>query len=150
MSYLSELYQEVILDHTKRPRNHGRPEHFDRKVEGFNPLCGDRFTIYLALDGETIREAAFDGAGCAISTASASMMTESVTGKTLGEAADLILAFRGLVTGKAGEGKQAGGMGKLAAFAGVAEYPTRVKCAVLAWHALQAALEGKDISVSTE
>jgi nitrogen fixation NifU-like protein len=148
-SDLRDLYQEVILDHSKRPRNfHAMPAP-DRKAEGYNPLCGDRETVFLDLDGEVLKDVSFQGTGCAISTASASMMTESVKGKTRAEADALFSRFHDLITGKPGEG---GGpeLGKLEVFSGVREYPVRVKCATLPWHTLKAALDGAGAPVSTE
>ncbi len=150
MSDLRDLYQEVILDHSKRPRNfHAMPE-ADRKAEGYNPLCGDRETVYLDLDGDVLKDVSFQGAGCAISTASASMMTESVKGRTRGEAEALFARFHELITGANG-GVSNGGpeLGKLSVFSGVREYPVRVKCATLPWHTLKAALDGAG-AVSTE
>ncbi|MEX0880875.1 MAG: SUF system NifU family Fe-S cluster assembly protein [Thermoanaerobaculia bacterium] len=150
-SDLRDLYQEVILDHSKRPRNfHAMPE-ADRTAEGYNPLCGDRETVYLDLDGDVLKDVSFQGTGCAISTASASMMTESVKGRTRAEAEALFARFRELITGQNGE--QAGSgpdLGKLAVFSGVREYPVRVKCATLPWHTLKAALGGAGTPVSTE
>ena len=148
MSDLRELYQDVILEHSKAPRNYGELPKANRKAEGFNPLCGDHFTLYVNLEGDSIREIRFQGSGCAISKASASMMTQSVKGKSREEAEQLFQRFRALVTGQ-GNGSQAE-LGKLAAFSGVSEFPVRVKCATLAWHTLQAALEGKPETVSTE
>ena len=148
-SDLRDLYQEVILDHSKKPRNfHAMPAP-DRKAEGYNPLCGDRETVFLDLDGEVLKDVSFQGAGCAISTASASMMTESVKGKTRAEADALFARFHDLITGKPDEG---GGpeLGKLEVFSGVREYPVRVKCATLPWHTLKAALDGAGAPVSTE
>jgi nitrogen fixation NifU-like protein len=148
-SDLRELYQEVILDHSKRPRNfHALPE-ANRKAEGYNPLCGDRETVYLELEGDVVKDVAFEGAGCAISTASASMMTESVKGKTRAEADALFERFRGLITGEP-EPQNAPDLGKLEVFAGVREFPIRVKCATLPWHTLKAALSGNGSTVSTE
>jgi nitrogen fixation NifU-like protein len=149
MSDLRELYQEVLLEHSRRPRNYRRLDGSARKVEGYNPLCGDRFTVYVDTDGEEIRDVSFEGTGCAISTASASVMTELVKGKSRAEAEKLFQRFQRLVTGKE-ENPSAADLGKLAVFAGVSEFPVRVKCAVLAWHTLRAALEGKRESVSTE
>ncbi len=149
-SDLRDLYQEVILDHSKKPRNfHVMPE-ADRTAEGYNPLCGDRETVYLDLDGDVLKDVSFQGAGCAISTASASMMTESVKGRTRAEAEALFARFRELITGQNGE--KAGGpdLGKLTVFSGVREYPVRVKCATLPWHTLKAALDGAGAPVSTE
>ncbi len=148
MSELSELYQEVILDHNKNPRNFGVLEGANRKAEGNNPLCGDRLTVYVRLDGDRIQEIAFKGAGCAISTASASIMTEALKGKKLDEAQSLFQAFHNLVTGQGSPGLES--LGKLAVFHGVSEFPIRVKCATLAWHTFQAALENLPKTVSTE
>lgn len=150
MSYLNDLYQEVILDHNKRPRNFGKLQGGNRKAEGFNPLCGDRVTVYLKVEDDVVRDVSFQGSGCAISTASASLMTESLKGKTRAEVEALFKNFHNLVTGKAGVAAQAPALGKLAVFEGVSEYPIRVKCATLAWHTLQAALENKSEPVSTE
>jgi len=148
MADLRDLYQEVILEHSKAPRNYRELPSANHKAEGFNPLCGDHFTLYLDLDGETIRDIGFQGSGCAISKASASMMTQSVKGKSKQEAEKLFSEFHKLVTGQA-NGNPAD-VGKLAAFSGVSEFPVRVKCATLAWHTLHAALEGKQDAVSTE
>jgi nitrogen fixation protein NifU and related proteins len=149
MADLRDLYQEVILEHSKAPRNYRELKDADHKAEGYNPLCGDRFTVYLHLDGDSIRDISFQGSGCAISKASASMMTQSLKGKTRAEAEALFEKFHNVVTGRAENGNQAD-LGKLAVFSGVSEFPTRVKCATLAWHTLQAALEGKQEAVSTE
>ena len=148
MADLRELYQEVILEHSKAPRNYRELPAANHKAEGFNPLCGDHFTLYLDLDGDTIRDIGFQGSGCAISKASASMMTQSVKGKSKQEAEKLFSEFHKLVTGQA-NGNRAD-VGKLAAFSGVSEFPVRVICATLAWHTLHAALEGKQDAVSTE
>ncbi|MGA2905370.1 MAG: Fe-S cluster assembly sulfur transfer protein SufU [Candidatus Korobacteraceae bacterium] len=148
MSDLRELYQDVILEHSKAPRNFRELQTANHKAEGYNPLCGDHFTVYLDLEGDSIRDVTFQGSGCAISKASASMMTQSVKGKSKEEAAKLFERFRNLVTGQANGDRDS--LGKLAVFAGVSEFPVRVKCATLAWHTLQAALEGKQESVSTE
>ncbi len=148
MSELNELYQEVILDHNKNPRNYGVLEQADRRAEGNNPLCGDRITVFIKLREDTIEEIRFQGAGCAISTASASIMTETLKGKSLDEVGPLFQAFRDLVTGK--ETPSADSLGKLAVFHGVSEFPIRVKCATLAWHTLQAALQQRTDPVSTE
>ncbi len=145
---LRELYQETILDHTRRPRNRRRIEQPDRQAVGDNPLCGDHVTIFLKLDGDVIREATFEGGGCAISTASASMMTEGLVGKTLAEAKDMFRRFHGLVTGEPVETRESPGLGKLEVFSGVCQYPARVKCATLAWHTLDAALEGRAASTT--
>ena len=148
-SELSDLYQEVVLDHGKRPRNFGPLEGATHRADGLNPLCGDRITVYARLDGGVVREARFEGSGCAISKASASVMTGAVKGKTPEEIERLFERFHRLVTeGPAPEDAEA--LGKLAVFGGVHEYPTRVKCASLAWHALRAALAGAGEPVSTE
>jgi nitrogen fixation NifU-like protein len=149
-SELRELYQEVILDHSKRPRNFGELPDADRRAEGYNPLCGDRTTVFLKLDGERVSEVRFVGKGCSISTASASMMTESVKGKTRREAEQLFQSFHGLVTAAPAPPGAAPELGKLAAFSGVSEFPMRVKCATLAWHTLKAAFEAARAPVSTE
>ena len=143
MPDLRELYQEVILDHQKRPRNFRRLDGANRSAEGYNPLCGDRVHVYLDVQDGVVRNVGFQGSGCAISTASASMMTESIKGKTEAEAKALFERFHDLVTGKSSPGA-APGLGKLAVFAGVRDYPVRVKCATLAWHTLRAALEGNN------
>ena len=149
MSDLRDLYQEVILEHSKAPRNFRVMPTANHKAEGFNPLCGDHFTIYLDLDSDTIRDVAFQGSGCAISKASASMMTQALKGKTKAEAEKLFSEFHEMVTGKKPDGDPEE-LGKLAVFSGVSEFPVRVKCATLAWHALHAALEDKKEAVSTE
>ncbi len=150
MPDLRELYQEVILEHSKAPRNYWEMETANHTAEGYNPLCGDHFTVYLNLDGDSIRDISFQGSGCAISTASASMMTQSVKGKTRVEAEKLFDQFHKLVTGQSPANGNRAELGKLAAFSGVSEFPVRVKCATLAWHALHAAMRGKQETVSTE
>ena len=145
---LRELYQEVILDHSKRPRNFRELSSATHDAKGHNPLCGDRLTLFLDVKDDRIQEVAFVGAGCAISTASASMMTEAVKGKTPAEAEALFEAFHAVVTGAQESGDDA--LGKLAVFSGVRDYPVRVKCATLAWHTLHAALSDEDDAVSTE
>jgi len=149
MSDLRDLYQEIILEHSKQPRNYRALPTANHKAEGYNPLCGDHFTVYLNLDGDTIREVSFEGSGCAISKASASMMTQVLKGKSRTEAEHLFEKFHKLVTGHA-ESNGAESLGKLAAFSGVSEFPVRVKCATLAWHTLQAALKDQQEPVSTE
>lgn len=149
MSDLRELYQEVILDHNKRPRNFRELEGADRHADGYNPLCGDRLAIYIHLDGEVIAAVSFVGSGCAISKASASLMTEAVQGKSLAEAQQLFERFHALVTENSVEANPAE-LGKLAVFAGVRDYPSRVKCASLAWHTLRAALDGSHVVTTTE
>jgi nitrogen fixation protein NifU and related proteins len=149
MSELSELYQEVILDHNRRPRNFHAIEHADRTQEGFNPLCGDRLTLYVKLDSNRIVDVAFQGSGCAISKASASLMTEALKGKTLDEARALFERFHDMITSP--PESVAADLGKLSVLAGVREFPTRVKCASLAWHTMKAAVQGADVGpVSTE
>jgi nitrogen fixation NifU-like protein len=149
MADLRDLYQEVILEHSKAPRNYRELTNADHKAEGYNPLCGDRFTVYLRMQGESIQDIGFQGSGCAISKASASMMTQSLKGKTRSEADALFNRFHKVVTGQAKNGNQEN-LGKLAVFSGVSQFPVRVKCATLAWHTLQAALEGRPEPVSTE
>ena len=149
MSDLDDLYQEVILDHGRKPRNFHKLEGANHQAEGLNPLCGDHFKLYLKVDGGRIADIGFEGSGCAISKASASLMTMSVKGKTVQEAEDLFSRFHRLVT----EGPQkvsVSELGKLAALSGVCEFPTRVKCASLVWHTLKNALEDGPKVVSTE
>jgi nitrogen fixation NifU-like protein len=148
-SELGELYQEVILEHSKAPRNFRRPASANHEAEGYNPLCGDRCTVYIDMDGDKINEIGFQGSGCAISRASASMMTQMVKGKTKVEAEKLFAQFHSLVTGK-DKDANAEELGKMAVFGGVSKFPARVKCATLAWHTLQSALENKHDPVSTE
>jgi nitrogen fixation NifU-like protein len=150
MSDLKELYQEVILDHNKRPRNFRRIEGANRSAEGYNPLCGDQVTVYLQLDGDVIVDIGFQGSGCAISKASASMMTESLKGRTKAEAEALFDRIHRMLTGEEGAKVDLRELGKIAALSGVSEFPARVKCASLAWHTLRAALNGEGNKVSTE
>jgi nitrogen fixation NifU-like protein len=150
MSDLRDLYQEVILDHNKRPRNFHKLEHASHEAKGHNPLCGDKITVYLEIEGGVIKDIGFEGAGCAVSTASASVMTESLKGKTLAEAEALFEKFHNLVTGKPDTSEEGPELGKLEIFAGVQKYPVRVKCATLAWHTVRAALQQKADAVSTE
>ncbi|MGH9734772.1 MAG: Fe-S cluster assembly sulfur transfer protein SufU [Candidatus Acidiferrales bacterium] len=158
MSDLRDLYQELILDHSKAPRNFRALSDASVHAEGYNPLCGDHFTVYLKMDGDSIQDVAFQGAGCAISKASASMMTQTVKGKTKTEAEEIFHRFHELVTNETGPRGSSGAntasngdnLGKLVVFAGVRDYPVRVKCATLAWHTLHAALEGAQQPVSTE
>jgi nitrogen fixation NifU-like protein len=150
MDEIRELYQEVILDHNKHPHNFHAMENADAKLEGFNPLCGDHYTFYLKYDGDVISEVSFEGSGCAISKASASMMSAVLKGKDR-TAADLLFElFTGIVTGKIDPAEHLSELGKLAAFAGVAEFPIRVKCATLPWHTMHGALHGNDEHISTE
>ena len=150
MSDLRELYQELIIDHSKRPRNFKVLEAANRKLEGYNPLCGDKVTVFLELEHDRVKNVSFQGSGCAISTASASIMTESVKGKTLAEVEALFDVFHQMVMGKPPAAGNAPELGKLAVFSGVSEFPARVKCATLAWHTLHAALQGTGDPVSTE
>jgi nitrogen fixation NifU-like protein len=150
MTALRELYQEVILDHNKSPRNYRRMENADRKIDGYNPLCGDHFTLFVKLENGVIKDISFEGAGCAISKASASVMSAAVKGKTIEEAEELFKKFHTLVRGEADPMDDFENLGKLAAFSGVSEYPARVKCATLAWHTLHSALTSKEHRVSTE
>jgi len=152
-SDLRDLYQEVILDHGKKPRNFRELASANRRAEGYNPLCGDRETVFVQLDGDTVRDIAFQGAGCAISTASASMMTESIKGKSLAEAEKLFERFHDLITGQSNAPKDAPPLGKLEVFSGVREYPVRIKCATLPWHTMRSALQGNGAqpkAISTE
>jgi nitrogen fixation protein NifU and related proteins len=149
MPALNALYQELILDHNRAPRNYRSMENANRRVEGHNPLCGDRLTVWLRMEGDRIEDVAFQGSGCAISRASASLMTTAVKGKSRPEVEALVDQFHRLVTGSAGPG-EAESLGKLAVFSGVSQFPVRVKCASLSWHALKAALERPDAVVSTE
>jgi len=150
MSDLRELYQDTILDHHKKPRNFRKLEGASRMLEGYNPLCGDKVTIFVKLEGNVIRDVAFQGAGCAISTASASMMTETLKGKTVDEAEEIFENFHKLITAKDTVGVDEDMLGKLAVFGGVREFPMRVKCATLAWHTFHGALHGEQRPVSTE
>jgi len=150
MSELGDLYQEVILDHNRRPRNFHELTGANRKAEGYNPLCGDRLTLYLRVEEGVIRDVGFLGAGCAISKASASMMTEALKGKSEKEAEKIFEAFHRMVTGTANGDFDPADLGKLAIFEGVREFPVRVKCASLAWHTLRAALAASDEFVTTE
>ena len=143
------LYQELILEHNRKPRNFREMENADRKIEGRNPLCGDALTLWVKMDGESIADVSFKGQGCAISKASASLMTTAVKGKTRAEAEHLFDKFHDLVLGRLPEGEQAS-LGSLRALGGVSRFPLRVKCASLAWHALRAALELGESEVSTE
>lgn len=146
---IKDLYQEVIVDHNRSPRNFGRLEPAGKTLEGFNPLCGDRLTVYLNLNGDQISDIRFDGSGCAISIASASLMTEGVKGKSIEEAETVFTDFHELLT-DAAQVIDLTRMGKLAVLAGVRDYPSRVKCATLCWHTLRALLAGGDAPVSTE
>ena len=149
MATLNALYQELILDHNRAPRNYRQMENANRRVEGHNPLCGDRLTVWLRMEGDLVEDVAFQGSGCAISKASASLMTTAVKGKTRPEVEALVERFHLLVTGSLGP-TETESLGKLAVFSGVSQFPVRVKCASLSWHALKAALERPDAVVSTE
>ena len=143
---LNDLYQQVILDHSKSPRNYSKLEAANRTAQGHNPLCGDHVTMYLHLDGNTVKDISWQGSGCAISRASASILTTAVKGKSIAEVKSLFAQVHDMVT----TGKSNGDLGKLAVFAGVHKFPARVKCAILPWHAAVAAVEGKAEPVSTE
>jgi len=149
MSELSDLYQEVILEHNKNPRNFREISDADQYADGKNPLCGDALRVYISLDGEMVTDVAFKGSGCAISKASASMMTQAVKGKTKTEAEAIFGEFHAMVTGELDIETDDNDLGKLKIFSGVLEFPARVKCASLSWHTLNAALKGEDV-VSTE
>ncbi|HVF10725.1 MAG TPA: SUF system NifU family Fe-S cluster assembly protein [Abditibacteriaceae bacterium] len=150
MSELTDLYQQVILDHNKSPRNFGKLENPTKVVEGFNPLCGDHLHVYVKLADDVIQDVKFEGAGCAISKASASIMTTLIKGKTKAEAELLFEKFHDLVTADMAAVPDVEELGRLAVFAGVREFPARIKCASLAWHTLHEAIDGKDEIVSTE
>lgn len=149
MADLRDMYQEVILEHAKSPRNFRALDSPSNKAEGYNPLCGDRCSVFINAKNDVIVDISFQGSGCAISRASASMMTQSLKGKTLQEAEEMFRTFRDMVTGQNREGSQTE-IGKLKVFAGVSEFPARVKCATLAWHTLEAALHGGSAPVTTE
>ena len=149
MSELDDLYQEVILDHGRKPRNFHKLDDANRQAEGLNPLCGDHFKLYLKVDGDRIADVGFEGSGCAISKASASLMTISIKGKTVQEAEDLFSRFHRMVT-EGADKVPAAELGKLAALSGVCEFPTRVKCASLVWHTLRNALDAQQKVVTTE
>lgn len=149
MSDLNDLYQETILEHNKNPRNFREIEGADSEADGRNPLCGDALRVYLKMDGDVVSDVAFKGSGCAISKASASMMTQAVRGKTKAEAEELFNEFHGMVTGGLDVETDENHLGKLRIFSGVLEFPSRVKCASLSWHTMNAALHGEE-EVSTE
>ncbi len=150
MSDLRDLYQQVIVEHSRSPRNYRELNELSHSAEGYNPLCGDQVRVYLQMQGDRVADVAFQGSGCAISKASASLMTTIVKGMTRAEAERLFARFRTMMTGDRGAEVDEEALGKLAVFAGVREFPVRVKCATLAWHTLQAALEDRDEPVSTE
>lgn len=147
---INDLYQELILDHGRRPRNFRALDGANRKAEGYNPLCGDKIKVFVTLRDDVVQDISFQGAGCAISTASASLMTETLKGKTRTEAEHLLERFHEMLTSEQGAKRGASELGKLAVFSGVREYPARVKCATLAWHTLRSALTNKEETVSTE
>lgn len=149
MSDVRQLYQDLILDHGKKPRNFRKLEDANLSAEGFNPLCGDKVTVYLKVEDGIVKDIAFQGSGCAISTASASIMTQALKGKTTAEAEALFDRFHRMLTGRS-EVPGGAELGKLAVFSGVPEFPVRVKCATLVWHTLHAALAGQGEPVSTE
>ncbi len=149
-SEFKELYQEIILEHNRSPRNFGKLENATHKMEGRNPLCGDQYTIYLNIEDNIIKDVRFEGSGCAISKASASVMTTTIKGKTLEQSEEYFTIFHKIVTGEADADETFESVGKIVAFAGVAEFPVRVKCASLAWHTMHNALAGKNKKVSTE
>lgn len=148
MSELSELYQQVILDHNKKPRNFHKLEGANHSAEGFNPLCGDHLTVYLSLDDETVKEISFEGSGCAISKAAASMMTQAVKGKTKEQVEQLFSSFHNMVTSDLNEDDASARLGNLRVFAGVREFPVRVKCATLPWHTMHAALNNEPLATT--
>lgn len=150
MDEIKELYQQIILDHNKNPKNYGKPGNYNRSSEGYNPLCGDRLNIYLQVEDDQIKDVHFMASGCAISKASASVMTTVLKGKTVEEAREIFKKFQELFTSDSNVAPDFEVYGKLAVFAGVREFPTRVKCATLGWHTALAALENKDEVVSTE
>ncbi len=150
MPEMRDLYQETILDHNKKPRNFRAMENATRKLEGFNPLCGDRLTIYLHIVSDRIEDISFEGNGCAISKSSASLMTTAIKGKTLAEAETLFNQFHAMVTTPLNQTPDVAQLGKLAVFSGVREFPARIKCAILPWHTLHAAIENKQELVTTE
>ncbi len=150
MSELSDLYQELILDHNRSPRNRGKVEAPDGSAQGYNPLCGDQISVSMKMNGDKIESVKFEGSGCAISTASASLMTEALKGKTKAEATELFEKFHKLLTEEGSSIELGPGMGKLAVFSGVCQYPARVKCATLAWHTVKAAIDNEDEPVTTE
>jgi len=150
MSDLRELYQEVVLDHSKRPRGYGKLDGATHRAQGYNPLCGDQLELELQIESGVVRDVRFTGKGCAISTASASLLTEAVRGRTLEESHRLFEQFHAAITTPSGEAIDAAQLGKLAALTGVREFPMRVKCASLAWHTLEAAARGQGAPVTTE
>ena len=149
MSNLHDLYQEILLEHNNKPRNYRKLEDSNRRADGYNPLCGDQITLYLKVEDDVIADVSFQGVGCAISRASASMLTQSVKGETLAKAEEIFDGFHALITDPAAE-VDYDLLGDLEMLSGISAFPTRIKCAVLAWHTLNAAIEGKEDSVTTE
>ena len=149
MSGLSDLYQEILLEHNSKPRNFRKVEDANASAEGYNPLCGDQITLYLKVVGDVVEDVGFQGVGCAISRASASMMTQSIKGRNLDEAKHIFEAFHDMITHPDGE-PDYDALGDLETLAGVNEYPTRIKCAILAWHTMRSAIDGRDNMVTTE
>ena len=149
MSNLHDLYQEILLEHNNRPRNFRKLDDANRQADGYNPLCGDQITLYLKVEGDVITDVAFQGVGCAISRASASMLTQSVKGQSLEKAEEIFDGFHALITDPDAD-VDYDALGDLEVLSGVSAFPTRIKCAVLAWHTLNAAIEGKEDSVTTE
>jgi nitrogen fixation NifU-like protein len=149
-SELRELYQQVILDHNKSPRNFRKLENANYEAEGYNPLCGDKIDVFVLLENDIVKDITFQGSGCAISKASASLMTSMLKGKNKAEAEELFNKFHDLITGKLGDNPSIEDLGKLAVFAGVKEFPARVKCASLAWHTMHSALSKEEKIISTE
>ena len=150
MSDLTDLYQEVILDHNRRPRHYGVMERPDRQAKGHNPLCGDRLTLFLRIEGDRIADVRFEGAGCAISRASASLMTEAIQGRTLEDVASLFNRFQAMITSPLDTAVGDESLGKLCVLGGVREFPVRIKCASLPWHTLKAAIASSDQTAATE
>jgi len=150
MSDLRELYQQVIIEHSKSPRNYKRLDEANRSAEGYNPLCGDQISVYIFVEDNRVKDIAFQGTGCAISKASASLMTAAVKGKTVSEAEELFERFREMATSRRDAEVDEEALGKLMVFSGVREFPVRVKCATLAWHTLHAALQGEEAPIKTE
>jgi nitrogen fixation NifU-like protein len=150
MSDLRELYQQVIIEHSKSPRNYKRLEEANRSAEGYNPLCGDQIAVYILVEDDRVKDIAFQGTGCAISKSSASLMTAAVKGKTVAEAEELFERFREMATSGRDAEVDEEALGKLMVFSGVREFPVRVKCATLAWHTLHAALQGEEAPITTE
>lgn len=150
MSNLNELYQEILLEHNNKPRNYRQLPEANRKADGYNPLCGDSITLYLRVEDDTIADVSFQGVGCAISRASASMLTQSVKGRTLTQAGQLFDGFHAMLTEPDSDAVDYDALGDLEMLSGVSSYPTRIKCAILPWHTLNAAIAGQEGSVTTE